>query len=180
MSIETERLILRTYEERDLVALTGLLGDAATMAFWPRPFTVAETQLWLRRNIERREQSIYGRRALIRKQTSELIGDVGVVRAELAGEERDDLGYIVHRAHWGQGYATEAARALASHYLGIKGVPALYANMAHDHVTSQRVAERLGMRRILTFANPRNRGIRTYLYFLPREGWTLPGTPAAR
>jgi len=166
MSIETERLIIRNYHEGDLEALADLLGDAETMAFWPRPFTREEAAVWLGRNIERRESSIYGRRAVILKATGALIGDAGVVRAELDGEERDDLGYIIHREYWGRGYASEAARALASHYLYAQRLPALFANMPHDHVASQRVAERIGMRRAGAFANPRNRGILTYLYVM--------------
>lgn len=166
MSIETERLIIRSYLPDDLPALARLLGDPPTMAFWPRAYTPDEAAAWLERNIERRETSIYGRRAVILKPTGELIGDAGVVRAELAGEERDDLGYIIRADQWRRGYALEAARALADLYLHAHACARLYANMAHDHIASQRVAERLGMRRVAAFANPRNRGILTYLYML--------------
>jgi RimJ/RimL family protein N-acetyltransferase len=168
MSIETERLIIRNYNEDDREALAALLGHPETMAFWPRPLTFAEASAWLARGIEQREAGIYGRRAVILKATGALIGDAGVVRAELAGEERDDLGYIIHRDHWGRGYGSEAARALASLYLHAHRRPALYANMAHDHLASQRVAERIGMRRAGSFANARNRGILTYLYVTER------------
>ena len=41
--------------------------------------------------------------------------------------------------------------------------------MAHDHSASQRVAERIGMRRVAEYPNPRNRGILTYLYLLERQ-----------
>jgi RimJ/RimL family protein N-acetyltransferase len=170
MSIETERLIIRTYTPDDLDALTAVLGDPTTMAFWPRPFTHDEAADWLRRNIARREESIYGRRAVLLRASGELIGDAGVVRAELAGAERDDLGYIIRSDHWGRGYATEAARALAALYLHAHASPALYANMAHDHVASRAVAERLGMHRVAEYPNPRNRGILTYLYRLERAG----------
>ena len=47
-------------------------------------------------------------------------------------------------------------------------VDELCANMAWDHLGSQRVAERIGMRRVLEFHNPRNRGILTYLYSISR------------
>jgi RimJ/RimL family protein N-acetyltransferase len=43
-------------------------------------------------------------------------------------------------------------------------LPALHANMAHDHDASRRVAERIGMTFVRTFDNPRNRGIRTLIY----------------
>jgi ribosomal-protein-alanine N-acetyltransferase len=166
MSIETERLILRNYTQDDLEALAGILGDPRTMAFWPEPFSRDAATAWLTKNIERRETSIYGRRAVILKATGQLIGDAGVVRAELNGEERDDLGYILHCESWGCGYASEAARALASHYLHAQSCGSLYANMAHDHVASQRVAERIGMRRVSEYTNPRNRDMLTYLYEL--------------
>lgn len=168
MSIITERLIIRTFCEDDLPALVATLGDPTTMAFWPRPLTPDEAAGWLRRAIAAREEGIYGRRALALRATGELIGDAGVVRAELNGVERDDLGYIIRADHWGRGYATEAARALASHYLHAHGLPALYANMAHDHQASRRVAERIGMRRVAEYHNARNRNLLTYLYALER------------
>jgi ribosomal-protein-alanine N-acetyltransferase len=164
MSIETERLIIRNYSTDDLEALAALLGHPETMAFWPRPFSREEAASWLARNIEQRETSIYGRRAVILKASGALIGDAGVMQAELDGELRDDLGYIIHHDHWGRGFGSEAARALASLYLHAHRRPALFANMAHNHLASQRVAERIGMRRAGAFANARNGGILTYLY----------------
>lgn len=169
MSIETARLILRSYSEEDLAELARILGDPATMAFWPRPFTASEAEHWMRRAIEQRETTIYGRRGVFLRATGELIGDAGVVRAELDGVERDDLGYIIRSERWGQGFATEAARALASHYQFNHSCKALFANMAHDHTASQRVAQRIGMRRCGEYHNSRNRNILTYLYLLERE-----------
>ena len=65
MHIETERLLLRPMREEDLDALAAILGDPTTMAFWPQPFSRAEAESWLARNIERGRAGIYGRRALI-------------------------------------------------------------------------------------------------------------------
>jgi RimJ/RimL family protein N-acetyltransferase len=167
--IETNRLIIRPYGVEDLPALEAILTDATTMRFWPRPFTPDEAAGWLNRAIESTRASIYGRRALILKDSAAIIGDVGVVRASLAGAERDDLGYIVDHRYWGLGLATEAAQALRDHYFNDHGITALYANMAWDNIPSQRVAEKIGMRKLLEFDNPRNRNISTYLYILERD-----------
>src|SRR5262245_22407340 len=128
--IETDRLIIRPHSADDLPALAAILMDATTMRFWPRPLTPDEAAGWLSRAIESISTSIYGRCALVLKASGAIIGDVGVVRASLAGAERDDLGYIVHHRYWGQGLATEAARALRDYYFGAHGIAALYANMA--------------------------------------------------
>jgi RimJ/RimL family protein N-acetyltransferase len=166
MQIETARLLIRDYTLDDLDALAIILGDPTTMRFWPQPLSRAEAAGWIARNQERASEGMYGRRPLVLASSGAIIGDVGVVRSELAGAERNDLGYILHHPYWGQGLASEAAGALRDRAFAVQGLPALHANMAHDHIASQRVAERLGMRRILEFANPRNRGILTYLYEL--------------
>jgi ribosomal-protein-alanine N-acetyltransferase len=162
--IETERLLLRPYVWEDLPALTVLLADPTTMRFWPRLFTPDEAQGWLERAMTASSSTIYGRRALVLKSSGEQIGDVGVVRATLLGEERNDLGYIVDRRWWGQGFASEAAQALCDHYLHEHGLDALVANMAWDNLPSQRVAEKIGMRKVAEFNNPRNRDLLTFLY----------------
>jgi [ribosomal protein S5]-alanine N-acetyltransferase len=167
-AIETAQLVIRPYAEADIGAAQELLGDAETMAFWPRPFTSAEAADWVRANMARITTTIYGRCALLLKESGEVIGDVGVIRATSAGAERDDLGYIVHRRYWGQGYATEAALALRDLYFGEFRLGELFANMAADHHGSRRVAEKIGMRRLLEFHNPRNRGLLTYLYAITR------------
>jgi RimJ/RimL family protein N-acetyltransferase len=166
--IETGRLGIRPYSPADLPALEAILTDATTMRFWPRPFTPDEVAGWLDRAIKSRRTSIYGRCALILKASAALIGDVGVVRATIVGAERNDLGYIVHHRYWGQGLATEAALALREHYFGVHGLDSLYANMAWDNLPSQRVAEKIGMHKVLEFNNPRNRDIATYLYAIER------------
>ena len=167
-TITTGRLIIRPYADDDIAAAQSFLMDAETMAFWPRPFTAAEAAEWVQRNAARIRDTIYGRCALVLRSSGEVIGDAGVMRISVAGEERNDLGYIVSSRHWRQGLATEAALALRDHYFDVFGVDELCANMAWDHVGSQRVAERIGMRRVLEFHNPRNRGFLTYLYSISR------------
>lgn len=162
--LTTERLHIRSYSADDLPALAAILTDATTMRFWPRPFTLAEADAWLQRQMQSSGSSIYGRRALILRETGALIGDAGVMRSSIAGAERNDLGYIIHHPFWGQGLAPEAARALRDHYLDSQGVEQLVANMAWDNRPSQRVAEKIGMRKQLEFNNPRNRDLLTYVY----------------
>ena len=167
--IETDRLTIRPYSVEDLPALEAILTDATTMRFWPRPFMPEEVAGWLSRAIESMRVTIYGRCALALKSSGAIVGDAGVVRSSAAGAERDDLGYIVHHHYWGQGLATEAALALRDHYFSAHSIAALFANMAWDNIPSQRVAEKIGMHKLLEFINPRNRDILTYLYTIERN-----------
>lgn len=52
MLLETERLYLRSYDWRDLDQLHAILSDSVTMKFWPAPFTLDQSQQWMRQSME--------------------------------------------------------------------------------------------------------------------------------
>lgn len=162
--LETPRLRLRHYREDDGVALFAILGDPVTMAMWPAPFTREGVAAWIARNRDRYRANGFGRYAVCDRADDALIGDCGIVPAEMAGRSVYDLGYIVHHSRWGRGLALEAARAVMTFAFETLGLPALHANMAEDHHASRRLAERLGMTVVDTFVNPRNRNRTTLLY----------------
>ena len=161
--IETARLLLREYTLEDISALHRIQSHAGTMKFWTRPFTEENTRSWIERSIASYTSNGFGRYAVIHKGTNMQIGDVGMFRTSVNGKEEVDLGYIIHTDHWRNGYAIEAASAVLQ-FGTEKKLPRIVANMAHDHIASQRVAERLGMIKELEFINSRNRDILTYLY----------------
>lgn len=162
--IDTPRLIIRPYTPDDLDALDAILSDPETLVFWEKPYTREETRGSIERNIQSTDKNGFGRWAVILKDTGLLIGLCGIVRMESDGREVNDLGYIFHRDYWGQGYATEAARAVMGYAFEVLELDSVTANMPWNHDASRRVAERLGMARIGEFSNPRNRGIRTLIY----------------
>lgn len=164
MPIETERLLIRPYQPDDLRQLIPILTDPVTMGFWPKPFTPAEVEEWIAKNIRRYEDDGVGRYPLFLKGSEQLIGDCGVVKTEIDGEPANDLGYIIYHPFWGRGFASEAALAVKSYAFTVLGLPSLHANMPIDHHASKHVAEKLGMRLVREFFNSRNRNIRTYLY----------------
>jgi RimJ/RimL family protein N-acetyltransferase len=82
------------------------------------------------------------------RATGELIGRCGFYPyAGPAGVE-PELAYLLARAHWGAGLATEAARAaLDALFRGQRPVRAI-ALVRPEHVTSRRVLQKLGMREL--------------------------------
>jgi len=162
--METKRLILRPPSLEDFEALHRIFSDPITMSFWPAPFTEEDTRRWISRSTQDHEETGFGRQPVILKFSGEIIGDCGIMLAEIAGEPEHDLGYIIHHPFWGNGYAIEAAGALKRRAVEQLGIRRLVANMPTDHAASIRVAEKLGMRREKTFRNERNRNIETHLY----------------
>ncbi|NJM09144.1 GNAT family N-acetyltransferase [Candidatus Gracilibacteria bacterium] len=144
--------------------------DATTMQCWPAPLSYAESAAWVERNIARYGQHSCGRMLLLRKHDGIAIGDCGIVATVVNGRPEHDLGYIVHYPYWRQGYAVEAARACLNDGRARLGLRRIVANMAHDHIASARVAEKLGMQRVGVFNNERNRGMVTWLYVWEESG----------
>jgi len=168
-TIETERLVLRPPVPDDLEALHRILSDPVTMSFWPVSFSEGDTRRWISHSLQDHEEMGFGRRPIILKSSGEIVGDCGILRAEVAGETEYDLGYIIHHPFWGKGYASEAAEACKRHAVERLGIRRLVANMPVDHAASIRVAEKVGMRWEKIFRNPRNRDIETHLYAFVAE-----------
>jgi len=167
--LQTPRLILRPYLERDEAELAAILGDPETMKWWDEPLDRDEVRDWLRRSREEQEKGGLGRLAVRLATTGELIGDCGILPMEIDGEEVNDIGWIILPAHQRQGYAKEAGCAVRDHAFEYLRIPALYANMPTDHAASRRVAEAIGMRELRRFNNPKNWNRETVLYVVERK-----------
>ena len=120
--LETERLILRHFVPDDLDALWTLYSDPEVVRYIPdSPHTYAETkeQLeWYLNGHPRRPE--LGLWATIHKASGEFIGRCGLIPWTLDGEDEVEVAYMISQAYWGQGLATEAARAIRDHGFSVQ------------------------------------------------------------
>lgn len=79
------------------------------------------------------------------RETGEPVGICGLLWRD--GLDAPDLGYAILARHHRQGYATEAARATLVHARGDLGLTRVLAVTSPDNEASQRVLEKMGMRR---------------------------------
>jgi RimJ/RimL family protein N-acetyltransferase len=84
--------------------------------------------------------------AITRRDGGRLIGNCGI-RIKSAEGRIADLGYELDPEEWGQGFATEAARALLDFGFGVLKLHRIWANCDAENVASARVLEKIGMRR---------------------------------
>ena len=166
--MRTERLDLRLWDADDVDALHAIIGDPVTMYAWPEPFDRPTSARWIDLVTASYGKDGTSRFALVRRTDGTTLGDAGVLHALAAGREILDLGYIVHHPYWRQGYAFEAASALAQYAFEVLEAPAVHAHMALDNPASIAVAEKLGMAPVTEFAHERDRGKTHRLYQLVR------------
>ncbi|HUS14643.1 MAG TPA: GNAT family N-acetyltransferase [Chloroflexia bacterium] len=151
LPLETERLVIREMRRSDVETLQRLFGDPLFMRFWP-VFDRRRTEQWVEDNLLSYAQRGFGLWALTLRGSDEAIGDCGL--GLIHGMEAPDLpagpapiqiGWHVRRDLWGQGLATEAARACRDYAFARLELPALHALIQPANTASRRVAEKLGM-----------------------------------
>ncbi len=145
MLLTTDRLRLRPLEASDAPALHRALGDPVAMAAYEHGLSLEETHDWIARQQQRYLDDGFGLWAMVHADTGELIGDAGITTQPVGDETVIEVGYHLARAWWGQGYATEAARACTSWAFATQDTDLVYARIRDTNIASMNVAIRLGM-----------------------------------
>jgi RimJ/RimL family protein N-acetyltransferase len=176
--LQTERLILRAWEARDLAPFAALNADPEVMRHFPRPLVRAESDAAVARIGDRWRADGIGFGVAERKADGAFIGMVGLSRVRFAPMQGAvEIGWRLARVHWGQGYATEAARGWLGHGFGGMGLAEIIAFTVPANLASRRVMARLGMRRdpgrdFEHPALPEGHALRPHLVFaLDRGEW---------
>lgn len=143
--LETPRLLLRKFTPDDADALEKVIGDPVAMVWYAAPFDREGVETWIRRNLDRYEREGHALWALVLKSTGEMIGDCGCVTQEVEDQTAIEIGYHVRRDHWGNGYATEAARACIDFAFEKLGAPRVISMIRPGNISSRRVAEKNGL-----------------------------------
>lgn len=143
--IETDRLLLRELTPDDLPALRRLLQDDQAMVAYEGAFSDAEVQDWLDRQLARYQRWRFGLWAVLLRKSGQVIGQCGLTMQPWKGQEVLEIGYLLERAHWHHGYATEAARACKDYAFATLGATEVCSIIRDTNLASQRVALRNGM-----------------------------------
>ena len=162
MKLETERLILREWEDRDRPALAAILGDATVRRFYPAPATFEQVYDQIDHSIEQARVHGFHMQAAELKTTGELVGLIGIgviperTRQAIPGAPRVEIGWQFAERFWGQGLAPEAAKTWLEAGWSHFNLPEIVAFTATINHPSQRVMEKIGMSRdpAATFEHP--------------------------
>ena len=183
MVIETERLYLRPFEERDAEDVFEYLNEPAVNCF-------ADMKL---HSLEEAKEEVLKRTseteyyfAIVIKESGKVIGEI-YAYPESADEHGADSGidtfspcWMLNKAYHRKGYAYEAAHAFFEYLFKNKGARRIYAYTEDNNKASQHLCEKLGMRQeglfkeFISFVNnpdgtPRYEN--TYQYAILKKEW---------
>ena len=183
MMIETQRLILRPFEQKDLTDFNEYLKEPAVNCFaCMKLHSVEEAKAEMHKRSKETEYTF----AIVLKENGKVIGEIDAVSEATAPDEdcapRDTFSpcWMLNKDYHGKGYAYEAAHAFFDYLFREKGARRIYAYTEDYNFSSQRLCEKLGMRReglfleFVTFVNnPDGTPLyeNTYQYAILRKEW---------
>jgi RimJ/RimL family protein N-acetyltransferase len=139
-TLTTERLVLRPPREQDAEAIAMLANNrriAENTLRIPHPYRLADAEGFIASAKHREDEIAF----LITRRGEDILGACGI--AKLDGET-PEIGYWLGLPFWGNGYATEAARAVIDHGFLDHGYDILVAGARVSNPASRRVLEKCG------------------------------------
>jgi RimJ/RimL family protein N-acetyltransferase len=138
--LETPRLVLRPLRADDAKTIAALANDrriAENTLRLPHPYGFADAQAFIVFANACNDEAVF----LVTTGGDGVIGACGIAGLNT---ETPEIGYWLGVRFWGQGYATEAARAVIDHAFGELGCDALVAGARVSNGASRRVLEKCG------------------------------------
>ena len=176
--IETARLRLREFVESDWEAILGASDSRAMKFFDEAPFTEDDAKAWVDSVIASQAQDPRMRYAFAveLKAGNTVIGycDIGIRPPVECRMAYSGFRYIPE--YWGNGYGTEAQRAIFDFGFRILGLERISCKCEPENTGSWRMMEKCGMRReghgiLDNWSTKRKKRINTYYYAILKEEW---------
>ena len=166
--LQTPRLILRSFTEGDLDEMSALMANEDFMRFSLGVFSREQTAAFLEKVRARDRNDLPSPFGVIFRPEGRLIGYCGFFPQIVDEIEELEIGYRLHPDYWGQGLATEAARAVRDYGFEELKLPRLISLIHSENLPSRRVAEKNGMtlEKETVF-----RGFPTSVFGIRREIW---------
>ena len=157
MQLLTPRLCFRPWRESDLASFAAMNADPEVRRYFPGTQTRQESDASVARFRRHEDEQGFTFQATELRESGQFIGFVGLMRP---GEGKGfppgalEAGWRLDRSVWGQGLATEGARAWVDYAFRELGVPAVGAITTVENMPSRRVMEKLGMEFVREFLHP--------------------------
>jgi len=147
--LETERLILRGWEERDVEPFAAMNADPRVMAFFLATLTKQESRRSYEHLKSKAEVNGFHFQPVEDKRSGAFVGFAGLARLAIKVDFAPaiEIGWRLPFECWGNGYATEAASAWLDYGFGPLDLDEVVSFAVHSNTRSRNVMSRIGMTR---------------------------------
>ncbi|MBW0435282.1 GNAT family N-acetyltransferase [Leptospira yasudae] len=154
--METGRLILREWEEKDLEPFYRMSSDPIVMEYFPALLTREDSEQFVEKMRAHFEEFGFGLWIVETKQTREWVGFTGFLNVSFQASFTPavEIGWRLKPSFWDQGFASEAATACLKFGFARLQFPKVVSFTSILNVRSQAVMKRIGMKEVGVFQHP--------------------------
>jgi RimJ/RimL family protein N-acetyltransferase len=147
LRLETDRLVLREWRERDRDPFAAMNADGEVMRYYPATQSRERSDALVARICAHFERHGFGLFALEEKQSGSFVGYTGfqVVEVECPIKGELEIGWRLDRAFWRRGLAFEAVSACLDWVERMPSVPRIVSMTAAINGPSRGLMEKLGL-----------------------------------
>ena len=169
-TLETARVVMRQWRNEDYAEFANMNADSDVMRYFPSVLSREESDTLTKKFDNLIAEKGWGFWVAQRKNDNAFIGLVGLNQTDdLPVASCVEVGWRLAKAHWGRGYATEAAAASLYFAFSILEQDRVAAFTTVANVRSRKVMSRLGMvDRGENFLHPRvpeKSGLKEHVYY---------------
>jgi RimJ/RimL family protein N-acetyltransferase len=146
--VSTRRLLLRPFMKSDRAAVLDLFSDARTMLYWSsEPITsLEEADDRIQQEIDWHSKEKCFNWAIALPDSNQFIGKICLFQFN-EQNRRAEIGYVLHRKHWGKGYMSEAMEFMLAFAFGELGLHRIEADTDPENLPSLALLEKFGFQR---------------------------------
>ncbi|GGB46828.1 hypothetical protein GCM10011316_18670 [Roseibium aquae] len=146
-TLQTDRLVMRAPDERDIPAwfMRATDRESAYLAGDPIPASISEGKLWLTKTLDKAATGVRLLWSIDVRHGPSSIGTVGLSLND------PGISFVIGRAFWGHGYATEAAREVLRFAFSVRGFSEVGSEFVVGNGGSRRVHAKLGFQHVESF-----------------------------
>jgi ribosomal-protein-alanine N-acetyltransferase len=173
-TLETERLRLERWDDSHFERFARFMRDPAVIRYIrPEPLDRGRALEQHLHSLAEWELLGFGKRAIIETETGAWLGftELSLVGPDKGSRDDDvELGYFIDPGRWGEGVATEAARALRDEAFGRCGIAELIGRCRVENAASRRVLAKVGFQKLRLFELADS--IVVEIHRIQREDWS--------
>lgn len=146
---ESERLYATPLKDSDLENIKEQLQDSEVMYAYEGAFSDLMVESWLSKQKKLQEDYGFSLNGIRRKEDDVFVGQCGITMQDVEGRMVHEVGYLLSKRFWHEGYAIEMAKAARDYAFLTLNAPLVCSIVRYTNLPSQKVAQKLGFKEML-------------------------------
>jgi RimJ/RimL family protein N-acetyltransferase len=143
IKLETDRLILRRLNKKDVEDVYEIMGDEKTVNYLSGTATKEGTKKYIMKEIDKSANSYGGSYAVVLKNENKVIGIISINIEEK--NSKAEIGYLFNSNYWNKGYAIESVKCVVDFIFNKLRLNRIEADCITENEGSLKIFKKLNM-----------------------------------